>query len=139
MGDPRGKDLTGAELKTLREALGLTVQELAGLGKVQLRSAQYWESGKYNVPDDVAELLSRIDKRFDELAIFNVQKILESGLKPDLVTLTRYQSDKDLRDAHPDMTYAGVAHHAALVDRSRRRLEDAGYKVEIIYSLDQND
>ena len=53
--------MTPAELKTIRESLGLTVQWLADRAGVKLRTVQYWESGRSGVPADVSELLLRID------------------------------------------------------------------------------
>ena len=38
--------MTSAELKTLRESLGLPVQWLAERANVQRRSVEYWEAGR---------------------------------------------------------------------------------------------
>ncbi len=58
--------MTPAELKTLRETLGLSAQWLADRAGVLQRSVQYWEAGRSRLPDDVAELILRIDAQFTE-------------------------------------------------------------------------
>ena len=49
--------MTGAELETMRRAIGWTVGELADRFNVADRSAKYWERGRGGVPDDVAALV----------------------------------------------------------------------------------
>lgn len=99
---------------------------------VKLRTAQYWEQGAYNIPDDVADLLRRLDARFNLIAANSLDVVMQG--QPDaVVRLERFQSAEELHEAHPEMSYAGTAHHAALLDRTRRKLEDAGFAVEITY------
>jgi DNA-binding XRE family transcriptional regulator len=52
-----GKRMTSAELKTLRESLGLSVSWLAAQVGVNERTVNYWESGKTSVPAKVAGLV----------------------------------------------------------------------------------
>lgn len=54
--------MTGAELQTLREACGLSRDELASLAAVAPRTIKHWESGRAGVPADVAQLVRRIDQ-----------------------------------------------------------------------------
>lgn len=49
--------MTGAELETMRRAIGWTVGELAHRFNVADRSAKYWERGRGGVPDDVAAVV----------------------------------------------------------------------------------
>ena len=49
--------MTPAELKTIREACGLSQAWLAQRAQVNERTVRYWESGKSTVPDDVATLV----------------------------------------------------------------------------------
>lgn len=84
--------MTPAELKTLRESLGLPVQWLAERANVQRRSVEYWEAGRSKVPDDVAELMLQIDAQFAEatMCVYNTthgqrttrnRRLAESGVK----------------------------------------------------------
>jgi len=55
--------MTGAELQTLREACGLSRDELGARCGVQGRSIKYWETGaaKSGVPADVADTVIKLD------------------------------------------------------------------------------
>jgi DNA-binding transcriptional regulator YiaG len=59
--------MTPAELKTMRESLGLSINWLAERAGVSPRSAQYWESGERSVPSDVEELLIDIDLMMEKI------------------------------------------------------------------------
>ncbi|MGV2930163.1 DUF1870 family protein [Vreelandella venusta] len=49
-------EMRGSELQALRKLLMLDVREAAEeIGQVSARSWQYWESGRYQVPSDVAD------------------------------------------------------------------------------------
>ena len=50
-----------AQLKTLRESLGLTLQWVADAANVKLRTAQYWEAGRMSVPKDIIEKLMEVE------------------------------------------------------------------------------
>lgn len=53
------ESVTPAELKTTREALGLSSEWVAEVGGVTVRSVRHWESGNGVVPDDVASIPRR--------------------------------------------------------------------------------
>lgn len=83
--------MTPAELKTIRESLGLSAQWLADRAGVLQRSVQYWEAGRSRVPEDVAELVLRIDAQFTEatrqaLDVVNEQTA-KQGRPPEVVRL----------------------------------------------------
>lgn len=130
--------MTPAELKTLRESLGLTAQWLADRAGVQLRTVQYWEAGRSRVPDDVAELLLKLDAQFAEatrqaLAVVDEQTAAQ-GHPPETVRLYRYRDDAELWDARPDMRRLPVTAHAALLSRVRLALLARGLAVVIEYA-----
>ncbi|MEU7831411.1 DUF1870 family protein [Nonomuraea sp. NPDC049129] len=52
-GMPDDERMTDAELKVVREFLGLSLQWLADHLGVSLRTVQHWEQGKYAIPDGV--------------------------------------------------------------------------------------
>ena len=130
--------MTSAELKTLRESLGLPVQWLAERANVQRRTVEYWEAGRSKVPDDVAELLLKLDAQFAEatrqaLAVVDEQTA-KQGQPPETVRLYRYRDDAALWEARPDMRDLPVTAHAALLARVRIALQDRGQSVAIEYA-----
>jgi len=54
--------MTSEQLKALRESLGLSQQWLADQANVRKRTVAHWESGRNNVPVDVAEIILRASK-----------------------------------------------------------------------------
>lgn len=128
--------MTPAELKTIRENLGLTVQWLAENAKVSHRSATYWEAGKGKVPDDVAALLesvaAKIQTAADE-AIKQVNNIAIAQGLPDEIVLLRYKTDADLHKYRPDFIGLPVTCHAALLGIISRELRLMGIKASIAY------
>lgn len=130
--------MTPAELKTLRESLGLPVQWLAEQAGVQRRSVEYWESGRSRVPDDVAERLLALDQQFAEatrqaLAVVDEQTAAQ-GQAPRTVYLYRYRDEAALWAARPDMQGLPVTAHAALLARVRLALLASGQAVAIEYA-----
>lgn len=130
--------MTPAELKTIRESLGLTAQWLADRAGVLQRSVQYWEAGRSRVPEDVAELVSRIDAQFAEatrqaLAVADEQTA-KQGHPPEVVRLYRYRDDAALWEARPDMDGMPVTAHAALLARVRLAMLARGQAVVIEYA-----
>ena len=53
-------DVTAAELKRLREGLGLTQEQLADEVGVHRVTVAKWEAGDHGVPEPVARLILRI-------------------------------------------------------------------------------
>jgi len=130
--------MTPAELKTLRESLGMPVQWLAERANVQRRSVEYWEAGRSRVPNDVADLILRIDAQFTEatrqaLAVVDEQTA-KQGQPPETVRLYRYRDDAALHAARPDMAGLPVTAHAALLARVRLALLARGHAVVIEYA-----
>jgi transcriptional regulator with XRE-family HTH domain len=126
--------LTSAELKTIREACGLSQEWLAVRAQVNQRTVRYWESGKSSVPDDVAALISGIDDTLQRAALEGVEQarrlILAHGA-PKAITLFRYADNEQLWAARKDMAGLPASCHAALVARVRRMLIDDGQAVEV--------
>lgn len=124
--------MTAAELKTLRESLGLSAQWVAeNIANCQLRSYQFWEAGERAVPEDVAEQLEELDERFEDLVEGAVSKAEESNANE--VALIRYKTDEDLWQASPSMKPLPARAHAALIARTKRDLEALGFDTKIVY------
>lgn len=130
--------MTPAELKTIRESLGLPVQWLAERAGVQRRSVEYWEAGRSAVPADVADLLLQIDAQFAESTrqalIVLDEQTAKQGHPPDTVRLYRYRDDAALHAARPDMSGLPVTAHAALLASVRLALLARGQAVVIEYA-----
>lgn len=129
--------MTAAELKTLREAVGLSVPDLAALANVQERSVRYWESGRSAAPADVAAMVSNLDAHLDTLTGHVVDLVREAmaqqGGAPESITLLRYRENADLWHYRPDFKPLPTTTHGALLARCRAALADLHVKTRIVY------
>lgn len=93
--------MTGAELKTLREACGLTREDFGDMAGVQARSVKHWENGRAGVPGDVASLAQGLDSTVSraagELLQHAIDAALALGEKPRQVVLLRYSAEDAAR------------------------------------------
>lgn len=115
--------MTGAELRTLRDSLGLSAEQIAVMAGVKGRTVQRWEVDDWPVPQDVAELLQRLDTLLERAvlgAVDGLQQARErAGALPAETVMLRYRSAEDLARYRPDMAELPPAVHGALVDRVR--------------------
>ncbi len=132
--------VTPAELKTLREGLGLTIGDLAVLAGVSERTARYWESGQQGratAPPDVAQMVWEIDRQVTAAAIETRTMFLaqanETGEQPRQVVLLRYRENVHLWQFQPEMRPLPVATHGAMLTRCRLALQEIGVEARIIY------
>lgn len=130
--------MTPAELKTLREACGLSLPNLAAMSGVQERTARYWESGQSAVPADVSDMISKLDLQLTIAANQAVHVIAEHArAHPDQqltdIVLVRYKNDADLHRFRPDMQGLPTTCHAAIIYRTRAALQDADIPTRIVY------
>ncbi|WP_455233086.1 helix-turn-helix domain-containing protein [Geopseudomonas aromaticivorans] len=129
--------MTPAELKTLRESLGLTAQWVADQAGVRLRTVQYWEAGRAAVPEDVARLIEGVEAKIDA-AVAQAVEIVEEhraqhGELPPEVLLRRYRSEEYLWRHRPDFQPLPLSAHGALLARVRQALRARGIPVRITY------
>lgn len=130
--------MTCAELKTLREHLGLPVAWLAARAGVKDRTVNYWESGHTAVPDDVEqimiEMLELHNQMIEQGLITARERIEHSGHPPEMITLRRFRADTDLWLQHPEMEGLPATFHAATLAILKKRLEkELGARVVIEY------
>lgn len=118
--------MTGAELQTLREACGMSRDELAGLADVQARTIKHWEGGRAGVPADVADLVRKLDAMASLSAHEALQAVRDAteqaGQAPADLALLRYQSADDLARYRADMAGMPAGLHGAIVNRVRLSL-----------------
>ena len=103
---------TCAEVKALRESVGLSQADLADLAGVTVRSVRRWERD-ITPPEDVLELLERYmirKAKAVEAAIETVERITEQmGRAPDIVPMTYYRSQAEYDELGRDPGPVGVA------------------------------
>lgn len=125
--------MTPAELKTIREAISLSVPDLAALAGVHERTVRYWESGRYTVSADVAAQVEAIDRQLTSMAAAALQQVralaAEQGALPAEVVLVRYRENADLWHYHPGFRPLPASAHAAMLARTRAALADLYVRV----------
>ena len=93
--------MTGGELQTVREYLGLTLDALAGILGVRPDTVRRWESGReavpYRVGDEVAVIENATAAAVDELV-----RALHDARDPAVVV---YRTDAELHAARPDTAH----------------------------------
>ena len=134
-----GTDLNKAEFKTLREALGFSIQDVANLVQVNHRSVRRWEDAEYTQyrpPENVYDQFKKLDADFDNAAFeaLTEAKLKEQALgeKPK-VKLMRFLSNASLWESHPNFSGMTTTVHAAMLFRAKKLLEQHNFNVEIIY------
>lgn len=125
--------MNGAELKTIRESLGISAQWLANQSGVKLRSVQYWESGRSPVPDDVSGMVTRIDQMLDESVNRYIDHVQSMPSPPKMIALVRYRNDSDLWSFRTDMKPLPATCHGALLARLIKRLGGAKISAHVVY------
>lgn len=85
--------VTPAELKTTREALGLSSEWVAQVGGVAVRTVRHWEGGAALVPEDVAAVLEQLAKQVR----CYVERVVSSRPQAPL-TLLRFRDQQALRE-----------------------------------------
>lgn len=124
--------MTGAELKTLRESMGLSVAWLAeklpnqktGRLGVTRRRLELWEAQNTPVPENVAEIVSEL-----HLAWLELVRQTEANAKasPGVITLHRFHDDADLWRDQPELAGGQwpVKSHAMVLARVKETLKSA--------------
>ena len=133
--------LTGAELQTLREACGLSRDELGALAGVAARSVKHWEHGRSGVPGDVADLMRRLDATIERASLQAVdvyaQAIARHGGAgvPDDVVLIRYRDADALARYRSDMAGQTAGVHGAIVQRVAHALRQRWQLVRVVWMV----
>lgn len=130
--------MSGAELKTLRESIGLPARWIADMTNMDLRTVQYWEVDKNPIPDIVEKMLIELVDAIENKAILMAKYIIEnrdpSGLPCKLI---RYKSETALWLTDPDLgeRKIPVNCYAIILARVRRILRNNGINVTIQYDV----
>lgn len=90
-------------LQSVRESLGFTGDDLAGVLEVNPRTARSWEGGRSPIPErlgsEIAELIAERDRRVDELAA-QLRDDIAHGREP---VVRVFRTDRQLHDKRPDL------------------------------------
>jgi transcriptional regulator with XRE-family HTH domain len=122
-----------AEMKTRREALGLSTQWLADQLGVQERAVRRWEAGDRAIPDDVNAVLDHAETTAQTCT---TQALAEHDTNTvgARVVLTTYPSDAALWAARPDLAPLPASwHRTAVTAQARHQLLTRGTTVTITY------
>ncbi|MBE4761818.1 helix-turn-helix domain-containing protein [Streptomyces caniscabiei] len=109
-GMPDDERMTPAELKVVREFLGLTGDWLAAHLGVSPRTVRHWEQGKYAIPDGVRLEVENLEARTGEFVGAIVEKLMDV---PDPGVLT-YRDDAEYHAAHPGIPFPASWHRAVV-------------------------
>lgn len=129
--------MNSAELKTLREAVGLSVKELAELASLNdPRSIRYWED-KRQPPEVVCDILIEIDVLI-ERAVAKLVDVCCHNNKIGInesrhFYLHRFTEESEMHEHYPEFKGCPVSVHAAMLARAKRALIEAEYTVKIEY------
>ena len=130
--------MNGAELNTLRRSLWLSRADAATIFGVNERTLRYWESGDWAVPDDVRDLVRKLDATLNAMAdaawdhYGNLAHLAGRDWRQVEAVLLRYTSAADLAAVHPEFSGPLADCHAAGIDRTRQLLEAEGARVRIV-------
>lgn len=129
--------MTGAELRTLRDSLGLSAEQVAQLAGVRGRTVQRWEVDEWPVPADLAEALQRLDAQLEQAVQHAVEGLQDAHKQaqqaPADVLLVRYRSEVDVARYRRDMAALPPSVHGALIDRVRLAFSRLGVTTRIVW------
>lgn len=105
-GMPEDERMTPAELKVVREFLGVSGEWLAGHLKVSARTVRHWEEAKYPIPDGMRLAVEDLEARTAEFIGGAVRQLNDL---PD-TTIATYRNDVEYHAAHPEIHFPASWH-----------------------------
>lgn len=105
---PDDERMTDAELRVVREFLGLTPEWLASHLKVSARTVRHWEAGRYDIPDGVRLEIEDLERRTAEFLDGLVSKLMDVPVR-GVIT---YRNDEEYHAAHPEIPFPALWHRA---------------------------
>lgn len=135
--------MTGAELKTAREALNISVVWCCNFFKnkddksISERTWRFWENGEGNIPDEIEQGLIELSVLMNKAVKQGLEQAISLGKQKDIneFVLYRYKTDKDLWENNQDKTFKDLglpaSYHARILHFIKSDLEDLDFKVKI--------
>lgn len=105
-GMPDDERMTGVELKTIREWLGVGIDWLAEYLDVSPRTVRHWEAGRNTIPDGARSEVERLEAVTAQYVAAGVET-LKGDSDPAVVT---YYSNEQYRQAYPEETWPATWH-----------------------------
>lgn len=130
--------MSGAELKTLRESIGLPARWIADMTNMDLRTVQYWEVDKNPIPDIVEKMLIELVDAIENKAILMAKHIIENRIPSGPPwKLIRYKSETALWLTDPDLKERKIPVncYAIILAKVRLILRNNGINVTIQYDV----
>lgn len=119
---PNDEHMTNAELRTIREFLGLTGEWLATHLGVNPRTVRDWEQGRSPVPGFARKAVEDIEARTGAF----ITGIVEHLLSAADVGVIVYRNDAEYHAAHPEIEFPASWHRAVV---ARVALEVRGLRI----------
>lgn len=107
---PDDERMTDAELRVVREFLGVTPEWLGAHLGVSARTVRHWEAGRYDIPDGVRLELEDLERRTAEFIGGIVPQLMD---QPDPGVVT-YRTDAEYHAAHPEIPFPASWHRAVV-------------------------
>lgn len=109
-GMPADERMNPAELRVVREYLGLTPEWLADHLNVSARTVRHWEAGKYAIPDGVRLEIEDLERRTGEFVSGVIDALMDLP-EPGVYT---YRTDDEYHAANPAMPFPASWHRAVV-------------------------
>lgn len=109
-GMPEDERMTDAELRVVREWLGLSPEWLAQHLGVSPRTVRHWEAGRYAIPDGVRLAVEELEASTTATVATTVGQLMDLP-EPGLVT---YRTDAEYHQAHPEQPFPASWHRAVV-------------------------
>ena len=107
---PADERMSPAELKVVREFLGLSGEWLADHVKVSARMVRHWEQGRHPIPDTVRLAVEDLEARTGAFISGIVDALIDI---PDPIVIT-YRTDADYHREHPEIDFPASWHRAVV-------------------------
>jgi len=109
-GMPEDERMTDAELRVVREFLGVSPEWLGAHLNVSGRTVRHWEAGRYDIPDGVRLEMEDLEQRTAEFINGIVPQLLDLP-EPGVIT---YRTDEEYHTAHPEIPFPATWHRAVV-------------------------
>ncbi|NLG54675.1 MAG: DUF1870 family protein [Rhodococcus sp.] len=103
--------MTPAELRVVREHLGLTGDWIADHLQVSPRTVRHWEDGKYPIPDRIRIAIEQLEQTTADVVGAGVDAYRDIP-DPATVPLITYRTDADYHTHHPEVSWPASWHRA---------------------------
>jgi Helix-turn-helix domain len=126
-GMPDDERMSPAELRVVREWLGMSPEWLGAHLKVSPRTIRHWEAGRYAIPDGVRLEIEDLEARTGAFVGGVIEQLMDI---PDPVIVT-YRTDEEYHAANPEVPFP-ASWHRAVVARIAQEVQALG----IVYASD---